>query len=227
MQQLGFGFLDEDNYNINNFIVFNENKEAYYFLNKNKEDENILNHQIIFLSGERKCGKTHLGQIWKQKHNAKNINYKSFELNLDDFMEHIGNNIEKFDYYLLDNLNDKVDENKLFYLLNTILNNNSAILIISEFNILKSKLKLKDLKSRINSAVHLKIKKLSKEIKTMLIIKLFADKQISVNGEVLKYLTKKLTTNYEYINNYINKISNEILENKKRITLNYIKEILK
>ncbi len=227
MRQLGFDFLNEDNYNINNFIPFGENEEAFYFLNRSKEDENILEHQIIFLTGGRKCGKTHLGQIWKQKHNAKNINYEEiFKLELDDFINYIGNNIEKYDYYLLDNLDENFDENKLFHLINNVLNNNSNILIISNFNILSKKFKIKDLKSRVNSAIHLKIKKLSKEIKTMLIIKLLADNQISLNGEILKYLTKKLKTDYEYIYNFIDKLVDKITENGGKINLISVKELV-
>ncbi len=227
MRQLGFDFLNEDNYNINNFIPFGENEEAFYFLNRSKEDENILEHQIIFLTGGRKCGKTHLGQIWKQKHNAKNINYEEiFKLELDDFINYIGNNIEKYDYYLLDNLDENFDENKLFHLINNVLNNNSNILIISNFNILNKKFKIKDLKSRVNSAIHLKIKKLSKEIKTMLIIKLLADNQISLNGEILKYLTKKLKTDYEYIYNFIDKLVDKITENGGKINLISVKELV-
>lgn len=227
MRQLGFDFLNEDNYNINNFIPFSENKEAFYFLNRSKEDENFLEHQVIFLTGGRKCGKTHLGQIWKQKHNAKNINYNEiFKLNTDDFIHYIGVNIEKYDYYLLDNLDKNFDEDKMFYLINTVLNNSSDILIISNFNILKKKFKIKDLKSRVNSAIHLKIKKLSKEIKTMLIIKLLADNQISLGGDILKYLTKKLKTDYEVVYNFVDMLVDKIGENGGKVNLNFVKKLI-
>lgn len=227
MRQLGFDFLNEDNYNINNFIPFSENKEAFYFLNRSKEDENFLEHQVIFLTGGRKCGKTHLGQIWKQKHNAKNINYNEiFKLNTDDFVHYIGVNIEKYDYYLLDNLDKNFDEDKMFYLINTVLNNSSDILIISNFNILKKRFKIKDLKSRVNSAIHLKIKKLSKEIKTMLIIKLLADNQISLSGDILKYLTKKLKTDYEVVYNFVDMLVDKIGENGGKVNLNFVKKLI-
>ena len=227
MKQLGFNFLNEDNYNINNFIVFDSNIEAYYFLNKNKEDENILDNQLIFLSGERKCGKTHLGCIWKQKHNAKTLNYKElFLLKIEDFVVKVNNCIEKFDYYLLDDLGDDFEEDKLFYLLNTVLINNSAILIISQQNIFKKKIRLKDLKSRISSAVNLKIKKLLKSVKTMLLVKLFSDKQISANGEVLKYLTKKLPNDYWSVCDFVDKVEWVLIENSCRLTVGLVKDVV-
>ena len=226
MKQLGFNFLDEDNYNINNFIVFDSNIEAYYFLNKNKEDENILDNQLIFLSGERKCGKTHLGCIWKQKHNAKTLNYNElFSLKIEDFIAKVSEYIEKFDYYLLDGLADDFNEEKLFYLLNTVLNNNSAILVIGQQNIFKKKIRLKDLKSRINGAVNLKIKKLLKSVKTMLLVKLFSDKQISANGEVLKYLTKKLPNDYWSVCDFVERVEGVLMENGGRLTVGLVKDI--
>lgn len=229
MKQLGFDFLyNNDRYNANNFIVFDSNEEAYYFLNKNKDEENILKHQLIFLSGEKKCGKTHLGMIWKQKHNAKNINFEElFKLDLNDFISKVNNTIEQFDYYLLDNLKENFNEEKLFYLLNTILNNNSSILIISEFNIFKKTIKLKDLKSRIHSGINLKIKHLSKNIKNMFIIKLFSDRLIYVNGDVLKYLVKKLDTNYLNIYNFVTTIDNTLVEDGNKLNLKFIKDLLK
>lgn len=226
MKQLGFNFLDEDNYNINNFIVFDSNIEAYYFLNKNKEDENILDNQLIFLSGERKCGKTHLGCIWKQKHNAKTLNYNElFLLKMENFIVKVSGYIEKFDYYLLDDLANDFDEEKLFYLLNAILNNNSAILVISQQNIFKKKIRLKDLKSRINGAVNLKIKRLLKSVKTMLLVKLFSDRQISVNGEVLKYLTKKLPNDYWSVCDFVSRVEGIMMESGNRLTIGFVKEL--
>lgn len=225
MQQLGFDFMDKNDYDVNNFIVFDGNIEAFCFLNNNKEDENILNNQLIFLNGEKKCGKTHLGYIWKQKHNAKTINYESlFSLKMDDFIKEINNSIEQFDYYILDNLENTVDEEKIFYLLNTVLINNSAILIISEFNIFKTKIKLEDLKSRINSGVNLTIKKLSKDIKTMFIVKLCSDKQLNLSAEIIRYLNKKLDTKYETIFNFIKNI---LPYDEGKLTLKNIKILLK
>ncbi|MBR2141269.1 MAG: hypothetical protein IJ853_02835 [Rickettsiales bacterium] len=227
MRQLGFSFLNEDDYNINNFIVFDGNNGAYYFLNRSKDDENILDNQLIFLSGEKKCGKTHLGYIWKQQHNAKNLYYDDlFSLNMNDFIKTVNEVIERFDYYILDDLRDDFDEEKLLYLINTVFNNSSVMLIISDFNILKKKISIKDLKSRINAGVNLKIKKLSKTVKTMFIVKLFADRQININGDVLKYLTKKLDTNYNVIFNFVKNIDDILVSDKNKINLKLIKELI-
>lgn len=223
--QLSFEFLTNTNYSIDNFIVFNENIEAFYYLNSDNEDENIAYNQIVFLSGEKKCGKTHLALIWKQNHNAKVIDINSISnLEFDIFIKEIGSLIDEFDYYLIDNFPEKIDEDKFFYLLNTILLNNSKVLIVCEKDISKKEFKFPDLKSRINAAMHLRIKNLSKDIKPMLINKLFADKQIFINGRILEYLNNELTTNYNLIYNCINIICKEF--NGSKLNLNILKNFL-
>ena len=215
MRQLFFDFFANDCYNLDNFIVNDSNSEAYNFLNNDE------NHQIIFLNGEEKSGKTYLTTIWKQKYNAKNINFNELDcLDFDPYIKKINELIEQFDYYIVDELNDNFDEEKLFYLLNLILNNNSFILIASKFNIFKKKIYLKDLNSRVKSSVNLNIKKFSKKTKQIFIVKLLTDKGLSLTDDVVKYLCKKLPNNYKNICNTIEDISS-----KKTINLKEIKDI--
>ena len=159
MKQLEFDFFDNiDCYNINNFIINSSNFNAYnYLTNLDNKDH------FIFLSGEDKSGKTYLSLIWKQLVNARNIDFNTLNsLSFDDFIESINSIIEPFDYYILDDLPSNFNEEKLFYILNSILNNNSIILITSNFNIFKKKILLKDLQSRVKSGINLKIGKFCK-----------------------------------------------------------------
>ena len=216
MKQLFFDFFANDCYNINNFIVNDSNRDAYNFL---MED---TNHQIVFLSGEEKSGKTYLSTIWKQKYNAKNINFNDLNtLNFDEYIKKINSLIEMFDYYVIDELNENFDEEKLLYLLNLVINSSSFLLIITRFNITKKKVHLKDLSSRIKSSTTLTIKKFCKKTKNIFIIKLLNDKGYALGDDIINYLTKKLPNNYKDI--YL--LIENILNNK--LTLKEIKKILK
>lgn len=212
MKQLLFDFFVNDCYNLDNFIVNDSNSEAYDFLNNNE------NHQIVFLNGEEKSGKTYLTTIWKQKYNAKNININELNsLDFDDYIKKINELIEQFDYYIVDELDNNFNEEKLFYFLNLILNNNSFVLITSKFNIFKKKIHLKDLISRIKSAANLSIKKFPKKTKQIFIVKLLTDKGLSVTDDVVKYLCKKLPNNYKIICNTIDNIAAKKVINVKEI----------
>ncbi|MDR1945392.1 MAG: hypothetical protein LBQ59_05000 [Candidatus Peribacteria bacterium] len=224
MREMEFYFCDKNEYDVNNFIVYNENIEAFYYLNQEPED---IKYSTIFLTGAKKSGKTYISNMWKQKHNAKRIDFDIFKItDFDEFINKITNKIELFDYYLIDNFEKDFDENKLLFLFNSIIEKHSRLLIISDFDFAKVKIKIKDLKSRINSSVFLKIKKLPKEIKPMFILKLFNDKKIVISSAVLKFLLQKLPNNYEDIYNFVKKITIDIKEKNERLTVEYVKKCL-
>ena len=224
MKQLTFDFGDENKYNINDFIISPENIEAFYYINQDEENGTNTNN-LIFLSGERKSGKTFLANIWKIKNNAKFIIYNNlFELSFDDFVIKTNQIIEHFDYYIIDNFEKTFDEQKLLFLINSIIQHNSKLLIVSNFIFSKIKFNIKDLKSRINAGVFLRIKRFSKEIKPMLILKIFSTKYIKISGQVLRFLVQKLPNDYEGIFNSINDIIKKSAG--KKISLNVVREIL-
>ncbi|MDR2077358.1 MAG: hypothetical protein LBP39_00120 [Rickettsiales bacterium] len=227
MHQLTFDFLARENYSIGNFIVFSGNMEAFCLLNRVRGHENDITGQVIFLTGEKKCGKTHLGQIWKQNHNAKIIDLlKIYKLPFESFVQNIGSTVEQFEFYLVDNLPRDIEDDKFFYLLNNILNNNSTILIISDLDIKRERVILRDLESRIVASTFLKIGKLTREIKPMLINKLFSDRQIFIGGDVLKYLDSRLVLSYDSIYKCVDKICNVVLEGEHRLTVGFIKNLV-
>ena len=222
MKQLEFDFFENiDCYNINNFIINSSNFNAYnYLTNPDNKDH------FIFLSGEDKSGKTYLSLIWKQLVNARNIDFNTLNsLSFDDFIESINSIIEPFDYYILDDLPSNFNEEKLFYILNTILNNNSIILITSNFNIFKKKILLKDLQSRVKSGINLKIGKFCKETKYIYIAKLLSDNKLFLNEDIMKYLVRKLPNNYKDLYFKVEEIVDFSSSNK--ITLQNIKQLFK
>lgn len=222
MKQLEFDFFDNiDCYNINNFIINSSNFNAYnYLTNLDNKDH------FIFLSGEDKSGKTYLSLIWKQLVNARNIDFNTLNsLSFDDFIESINSIIEPFDYYILDDLPSNFNEEKLFYILNSILNNNSIILITSNFNIFKKKILLKDLQSRVKSGINLKIGKFCKETKYIYIAKLLSDNKLFLNEDIMKYLVRKLPNNYKDLYFKVEEIVDFSSSNK--VTLQNIKQLFK
>ncbi|MDR2777223.1 MAG: hypothetical protein LBB24_00410 [Rickettsiales bacterium] len=225
-QQMTFDFQLEENYNVNNFIVFSGNREAFCVLNRTGDEED-LSIRIIFLSGEEKCGKTHLGRIWKNNHNAKVIDLSILgKLEFEEFVPRVGSIIEKLDFYLIDDFPEDIEDDKFFYLLNTVMANNSSILIISRECIDRRHRSTMDLESRIRGGICLRIGKLTTDAKPMLINKLFADRQIYVNGDVLKYLNEKLSTNYREVYDRIGEIIIKMSESGQRLTSNFLKTLL-
>jgi chromosomal replication initiation ATPase DnaA len=220
-----FDFIADENYSASNFIVFSGNIEAFCLANRMRGDDSDLVGQIVFLGGDRKCGKTHLSQIWKQNRGAKTIDLlELYKLPFESFVEKIGSTVEQFEFYLIDDFPQDIEDDKFFYLVDVIANNNSTILIVSNFNRRREQIILRDLESRIVASTFLKIGKLTRDVKPMLINKLFSDRQIFIDGNVLEYLDRILITNYENIYNYIDKICSGMLEEEHRLTVGFIKK---
>jgi chromosomal replication initiation ATPase DnaA len=223
MKEMEFNFFEKDEYNASNFIIYNENIEAFYYLNQDLEN---VNYSAIFLTGAKKSGKTYISKIWKQKHNAKYIDYNILELeSFEKFVDEVANKVEVFDCYLIDDFGINFKEDRLLFLLNYVAEKHSKLLIVSDFEFNKVKIKLKDLKSRINSSIFLKIKKLPKEIKPMFILKLFNDKKIPIPSGVLKFLLQKLPNDYEKICDFVRIICCNVRENGEKLTLEYVKKL--
>ncbi|MDR1425864.1 MAG: hypothetical protein LBI70_02630 [Rickettsiales bacterium] len=226
-EQMSFNFPQEENYSANNFIVFSGNLEAFCLLNQARDDSEALGNQIIFLHGEEKSGKTHLGQIWRHNHGAINMDLQELvKLDFEEFVPKIGSIIEKLEYYLFDNFPSDIEEDKFFYLINTVITNGSSALFITRDSIPKKHRTMKDLESRIRGGIDIRIGKLSSDAKPMLINKLFADRQIFLGGDLLKYLNTKLGTNYREIYDHINRIVLEVSNGGQRLTISFLKTIL-
>jgi chromosomal replication initiation ATPase DnaA len=225
-QQLAFDFLDTDNYNVHNFIVWSGNIEAFCLLTKMDEDSNPPG-QLIFLAGVPKSGKTHMGYIWQQLHRAQVVELsKFFQLSCESFIQQIGVNIGKFGCYLLDNFPVDLEDDKFFYLLNTILSNNASALLISRQDLRNKPIKLEDLTSRLKSGIFLQLEEISQDIKPMLIHKLFADRQITINGDILRYLNGYLPESHEKIYNCVDNICRKIFAGNQRLSLTLVKTLL-
>lgn len=228
MKQLEFNFIEEkNNFNINDFIVFDGNIEAFSFLHEtNNENSSYIG--IFFLIGEEKSGKTYLANIWKSLVNAKFIDYNFLSnLNLCEFNAKALSIVEKYDNYIIDDFNfNKLDEEKFFHLINIIYSANSNLLITTKQNIKEINFSLKDLKSRIDSSIKLKINNLNEDIKELFILKLFSDKKLKLNYNVLEYINKNIKCDYKVIFDFVEKINFFVKQEKRNITIPFIKKFI-
>ena len=104
---------------------------------------------------------------------------------------------------------------------------NSKYLIINStipFN--KMKFKLKDLLSRAKNCLDAKIEKPDDELIKVLISKYLSDKQITINNKLVEFAAKRITRSYGKIFDFIYKIDEISLKNKKSIDQKTIKEAL-
>ena len=118
-------------------------------------------------------------------------------------------------------------EQKLFHIINLAKENNKKLLMTSRKPISEIDLNLEDLKSRLNSILEAKIKEPDDQLMELLLIKIFNDKQLKINPNIIDFLVSRLERSYESINLFIEKIDKFSLEKGKKITIPLINDLLK
>ena len=87
--------------------------------------------------------------------------------------------------------------------------------------------KLPDLKSRLLSIPQINIGLPDDELLKSVIIKQFLDKGVLVEFEVINYLMKRIDRSFDSIIKIVNEINNLSLEKSKKITIPFIKKVIK
>ena len=206
-----------------NLELINSFNESDFFVNQtNKKAVDLISlwpnwhNKAAILYGERKSGKTHLGNIWMNKSKAKFIDIRK----------------QVFEYESLDNKNYLIDnfsyikhdqENYILDIFNQCLFNNNFILFLCDSN-KKINFKLNDLKSRFNSILSTSIDQPNDQLIEVIVSKFFSDNQVLISKDVIKYLSNRLDRSYSEINFLLEKINDISFKEKQRITIPFLRQ---
>ncbi len=216
MNQLTFQFPFKTTYYDKDFYVSSNNFEVYKLI----EDWPNWPDKWLNIFGPKGSGKTHLSNILKKKINSVYIDSNFIKKNLISEME-------KYNCIIIDNYENNINE-KLFYsILNQSKQLNKYLLINSYIPVTKFNIKLKDLKSRLNSFITLGIDLPTDDLLRVIITKSFSDKQIELNTRILEYILKNIERSYEKVFKFVKDLDNESLSSGKSININLIKKVLK
>ena len=205
----------EQNFTYDDFFVSKCNYFAFSLIESwPKWEKNILN-----IYGEKFSGKSHLSEIFKKKNKA--IIIKNNEINEEFFKK-----IRFYENIILDNLEYINDENILYSIINFVEQYNKYLIVNSINPINTLDFTLPDLKSRLKNCVYAKIEKPDDDMIFALILKHFSDRQIKIEKKVIEYITKRIERSYGKILNFIYKVDQFSLINKKSIDYKVIKKIL-
>ncbi len=195
LNQLILKFDYDQNFKDQDFYVSKSNQFSFKLLNNwPKWEKNFVN-----LIGEKFSGKTHLVNIFLQK--FKGIKIKSNRINNETFKE-----IKVYENIIIEDLNEKLDENLLFTLLNIIEQDNKYLIITSIKPIVNFSFKLDDLNSRAKNFLLSNIEKPEDDLMFALILKNLSDRQISIDKKLIDFIIKRIDRSYGKIFEFIYKI---------------------
>tara|TARA_B100000287_G_scaffold100787_1_gene92954 strand:+ start:1696 stop:2358 length:663 start_codon:yes stop_codon:yes gene_type:complete len=205
----------DQNFAYDDFFVSKCNYFAFSFIESwPKWEKNILN-----IHGEKYSGKSHMSEIFKKKYKA--IVIKNEEIN-DDLL----NKMRFHENIIIDNLDDIVNEEMFYSIFNFVEQFNKYLIINSTKPINLNNYKLPDLKSRLKNCIIAKIDKPDDDMIFALILKHFSDRQIKIEKKIIEYITKRIERSYGKILDFIYKVDQFSLVNKKPIDYKIIKKIL-
>ena len=215
LNQLIIEFKFEKNFKDQDFYVSNSNEHVYKIINTwPKWEKKFLN-----ICGKKFSGKTHLINIFEKKNGAFKIDAR--KLNND-----ILNELKFNQNIIIENLNQNIDEELLYSIYNLVDLDDKYLLVTSDIPISEINFKLQDLKSRCNNFIISKIDDPDDDLIYALIIKNLSDRQILIDKKLVDYIIKRIDRSYGKISNFIYKIDEISLKEKKPIDFKIIKTVL-
>ena len=219
-KQLYFDMPDKTALGIEDYIITESNSFAFDLISRMIKGE--INQGVI--SGPSFSGKTHLSKIL-----IKNIGINE-SLYIDREYKKIIEKVGSSNLIVIENI-DKVLEDKseedLFHIINFTKESDKKLLMTSGKSISNIEFKLEDLKSRLNAVIEAKIMQPDDELMKLVLIKIFNDKQLLINPNVINFLKSRLERSYKSINDFIEKIDKFSLEKGKKITITLINDLIK
>ena len=215
LNQLIIEFKFEKNFKDQDFYVSNSNKHVYKIINIwPRWEKKFLN-----ISGKKFSGKTHLINIFEKKNGALKIDAKELKNNILDELK-FNQNI------IIENLNENINEKLLYSIYNLVDLENKYLVVTSNIPISEINFKLQDLKSRCNNFIISEIYDPDDDLIYALIIKNLSDRQILIDKKLVDYIIKRIDRSYGKISNFIYKIDEISLKEKKPIDFKIIKTAL-
>lgn len=179
--------------------------------------------------GPEGCGKTHIAHIFADNVYAKSDKFtnkipfiKASNISLDTPHKLF----EMHRCLVVEDLDENVDMEAMFHLYNLYKNENGYILFTSKKAPAHLNFSLKDLSSRLNAIPSIEIKEPDDELLSILILKLFSDRQINISPDVIKYMINNAPRSFSYIKKLVEESDLISFSKKRAISIPIIKEAM-
>lgn len=174
---------------------------------------------VLILAGPTGSGKSHLASIWAEKANA--LIYPITDLASADHMAEEASN-----FVIEDVSEDRIDETALFHLINSIKEKGGHCLITSSSWPQSWNIALPDLASRLRAATLVELREPDDLLLKQTLIKLFADRQIHVERNVVDYLVLRMERSINTARLIVEKLDHLALATGKPITRRMAAKVL-
>jgi len=215
LNQLILEFEFKENFKDQDFYVSDSNHHAYKLIKVwPKWEKKFLN-----ICGDKFSGKTHLINIFQKNFEA--IKIEATELN-NTFL----NQAKMNKNIIIENIDENINYELLYSIYNIVDLEEKFLITTSKTPISEINFNLNDLRSRCSNFIISKILNPDDDLVYALIIKNLSDRQILIDKKLVDYIVKRITRSYGKISDFIYKIDQISLKEKKSIDFKIIKKAL-
>ncbi|MET1415146.1 hypothetical protein ABVF61_22935 [Roseibium sp. HPY-6] len=166
---------------------------------------------VVILAGPVGSGKTHLVRAFEDE-------YRALVVSAHHLQEFAVKDLVAAPVAIVENAHLGVDDTALFHLLNASRQAGKNVLITSRTWPAAWKIKLPDLMSRLRAATPVEILEPDDELLRRVLVKLFSDRQISVDIGVVDYLVVRMERSLDVAIRAVEAIDQEALAGRVKIT---------
>ncbi len=163
------------------------------------------------ISGPPGCGKSHLANVWRMKSNADAV--AAAHIAIADVPQ-----LAASGALIVEDIAATRDEAALFHLLNLVREQRLAMLLTSALAPGDLALALPDLRSRLNALPHALIAPPDDALLRAVLVKLFADRQLSVEPQIIAYLLVRMERSMEAASRLVAELDHRSLALQRAVT---------
>jgi chromosomal replication initiation ATPase DnaA len=185
-RQLTFALPHAENFSRDDFLEGPANAAGLALIDRWPDWPN----RTMMLVGPEGAGKSHLAAIWSEVSGARAIAADSLTAAAVPTALATG-------ALVIENLDPvRVDEKALFHLLNLAREQDAYVLVTSRHSVAAAGSGLRDLRSRLRAIPVVELSAPDDQLFRALLVKLFADRQMSVDEAIVTYLVNRIERSY-------------------------------
>lgn len=215
MAQLVFNFTPTCSYQMEDFIVTDNNQEAFLRIT----DWMTWPYNTFLLIGPRHSGKTHLATIFHHLSAATFLNETGLQNSADLFSSGTTP-------FILDPVHIQRNEESFLHFYNLCMEKQRKLLLTSQTHPIQWDIKLPDLSSRLMAIPYATIEQPNDTLIRGILLKRFSDLQITLSDSVLDYLMTHIERSYSALQNTVALLNDASLVEHKKVTLPLVKKVL-
>lgn len=204
-----------------NFLIAPSNQDAVGWIDRWPD----WPAPICILYGPASSGKSHLAAVWQKRVNALPLSTESLLRQNNQKSGLRGQNC-----YVLDGVDPWIGDNDyetaLFHLYNMMKQDGGFALMTMRQSPSHCDYALPDLASRLKSCPAVRIQEADDALLSMILMKLFADRQLSVSEDVIQYLLPRMERSFEAVGEIVALADKTALIEKRAISVPLMRKVL-